>query len=231
MTQKFFSEKMKLADIIGTNYYLILLLPRLGIPLGFGDKTVEQVCKEHQVSVDFVVLICNVYTYSDYLPTHPHFEEMDMSPLIPYLQASHNYYLNERLPHIERHLDGMVAHIDARYAEVLRRFLVDYKQEVTNHFTKEEQKVFTSLKHLEEGQAVKGGFTKLFVKDHASLVDKLSDLTQIIYKYLPSEAVGDICIELVFDIMQLSADLEKHTIVEENILLPYAEYLERRLSE
>ena len=54
-----FNERMKLADIICANPSLILMLPRFGIPLGFGDQTVQQVCRQHQVSADFVILIFN----------------------------------------------------------------------------------------------------------------------------------------------------------------------------
>ena len=36
---------------------------------------------------------------------------------------------------------------------------------------------------------------------------------------------------MVFAIMQLSADLEKHALIEERILLPYVELLERRQEE
>ena len=38
------SPKMKMADAINQHHSLLTVLPRLGIPLGFGEKSVEQLC-------------------------------------------------------------------------------------------------------------------------------------------------------------------------------------------
>ncbi|MBP5782933.1 MAG: hypothetical protein J6W04_05270 [Bacteroidales bacterium] len=56
-----FSKKLKMADLIVTNNSLILTLDRFGIPLGFGEKSVEDVCKQSNVSVNLFLMIFNVY--------------------------------------------------------------------------------------------------------------------------------------------------------------------------
>jgi transcriptional regulator, luxR family domain protein len=66
-----------------------------------------------------------------------------------------------------------------------------------------------------------------FAEVHSNIEDKLNDLTQIIFKYLPANASPKESIELVFDIFQLSTDLNKHTLIEDKILVPYVEMLER----
>ena len=53
-------------------------------------------------------------------------------------------------------------------------------------------------------------------------------LSQIIFKYLPANASPKESIELVFDIFQLSTDLNKHALIEDKILVPYVEMLERK---
>ena len=68
MEKLLFSEKMKLADLISVNHNLILMLPRFGIPLGFGDRSVEEICYMNNVPVDFFLLVCNVYAFDSYLP-------------------------------------------------------------------------------------------------------------------------------------------------------------------
>ena len=55
---------------------------------------------------------------------------------------------------------------------------------------------------------------------HDKIKDKLSDLTQIILKYIPGDRLNEEMMELVFDIMQLSRDLEKHAEIEECLLIP-----------
>ncbi|MBQ2508908.1 MAG: hemerythrin domain-containing protein [Bacteroidales bacterium] len=223
-----FNERMKLADIICANPSLILMLPRFGIPLGFGDQTVQQVCRQHQVSADFVILIFNVYTFNDYLPIVDEMSRINMEQLVPYLEASHDYYLHQRLPHISRHLNHVAANVEPRYSQVLLQFMTDYEKDVTEHFEEEERNVFPVLQRLQQGEPTTDNIASRFVDGHSNIEDKLSDLTAIVYKYLPPSALPDESIELVFDILQLSADLEKHALIEEKILLPYANYLSGR---
>lgn len=229
MSKTLFNERMKLADIISANPSLILMLPRFGISLGFGDQSVKQVCHHHQVSADFVILIFNVYTFNDYLPSVDELSGINMEHLIPYLEASHVYYLQQRLPHIERHLKHVADTIEPRYSQILLQFMTDYEKEVLDHFQEEEQNVFPVLLRMQQGEKTDGNLASRFIDGHSDIEDKLSDLTAIVYKYLPPNAIPDESIELVFDILQLSTDLEKHALIEEKIMLPYANYLSGRL--
>ena len=63
-----FTSRMKMADIISANHSLLLVLPRLGIHLGFGEQSLQEVCNRYQIDVDFVLLIFNVYSFDNYLP-------------------------------------------------------------------------------------------------------------------------------------------------------------------
>ena len=126
MDKMLFSENMKLADLISVNHNLILMLPRFGIPLGFGDRSVAKVCVMYDVPVDFFLLVCNVYTFDAYLPKKEMIKSIDMRLLVPYLHASHQYYLRH-LPYLGRLIDGMAAKVDKRYGNMLRHFFAGYK--------------------------------------------------------------------------------------------------------
>lgn len=219
MKNHFFTSKMKMADIVAANHNLILVLPRFGIKLGFGEQSLQEVCDRNGLPADFVLMVFNVYTFEDYLPDDKALKSMNLTLLIPYLQSSHHYYLNERLPHIKRHLETVANHAGDRYGTILKQFFADYEKEVQSHFECEEQEVFG--KNHSDANAH-------FADNHSDLVDKLSDLTQIVYKYIPGDSVTEELNELVFGIMQLSSDLEKHALLEEKILLPYCAQLERR---
>ena len=224
-----FTQKMKLADLIEANHYIILLLSRFDIPLGFGDKSVREVCVANNVPVDFMLMICNVYTFDSYIPDEKEFEKTDMSMLVPYLLASHNYYTVERLPHIESHLHHIADRIEPRYGDILKRFNADYRSEISAHFHCEEEMDFSNLLSLQKGERINMSVVSHFEESHSSLVDKLNDLTQIVYKYLPGNVLPEETMELVFDILQLSSDIQKHVLIEERILVPYMKWLERRL--
>ena len=222
-----FTPNMKMADLIAANHRLILLLPRLGIPLGFGEKSVHEVCVAAEVPVDFMLLMCNVYTYSDFLPSLEQLAEIDMRPLVPYLCASHRYYTNERLPHIATHLNHIADRVGGRYGNVLKQFYADFQHEITEHFQLEESNDFPRLQSLQQGRKVQRKTPTHAERSHSLLVDKLNDLTQIVYKYLPGNVLPEETWELVFDILQLSADIQKHALIEEKILIPYLAWLER----
>lgn len=232
MDKMLFSENMKLADLISANHNLILMLPRFGIPLGFGERSVARVCAAYDVPVDFFLLVCNVYTFDAYLPNRETLQSIDMRLLVPYLHASHQYYLRH-LPYLGRLLDGMASKVDKRYGNMLRHFFAGYKNEVEEHFDYEEQVVFPYIERLriasENGETLPESYhIHDYAEAHDNIEDKLNDLTQIIFKYLPGNVSPEDSIDVVFDIFQLSADLNKHALIEDRILVPYVEMLEAK---
>lgn len=210
--------------MISANHKLILMMPRFGIPLGFGDKSVEEVCDTYHIPTDFFLLICNVYTFDDYLPELNEIVSTKMDLLVPYLKASHQYYLHEQLPHIERHLHHIADQTEEKYGQILKRFFTDYQAEVSEHFQYEEEYVFPHIIALQTNKPTRYKIEE-FVKTHQNVEDKLEDLTCIIYKYLPGNVLPDESIEIIFDVLQLSADFKKHTIIEDKILVPYVHWL------
>ena len=222
-----FSKKMKLADVLLSNHHLVLILKRFGLELGFGEKTVADVCAQYQVSADFFILICNVYANDQYLPSQEEMARVDMQALVPYLVASHVYYLEERIPHIENHLSRIADACPSSHQNILYRFFSDYKKEVENHFQYEEEIVFPYIKQLSMGKKSEGYAITQFEENHSNIEDKLNDLTNIILKYLPGDVMPQERISLLFDIFQLSSDLNKHNLIEDKILIPYVESLER----
>ena len=99
---------------------------------------------------------------------------------------------------------------------------------MSDHFECEEREVFPYMQSLLAGGAERRRVSDLFTSKHSDLVDRLSDLTQIVYKYIPGDCMIEELNELVFAIIQLSEDLKKHALIEEKILLPYLSQLERR---
>ena len=51
---------MKIADLVDFNFNLLGVLTRLGIGFGFGDETVEEVCRRTGINANTFLLICNV---------------------------------------------------------------------------------------------------------------------------------------------------------------------------
>ena len=53
-------KNMKMADLLGADYRLLTVIYRLGIKMGFGEKTVEETCRESGVNCDTFLLIARV---------------------------------------------------------------------------------------------------------------------------------------------------------------------------
>ena len=219
-----FTSRMKMADMIASNYDLILMLPRFGIPLGFGEKSVKEVCRERGVDENFFLTVCNIYSFDDYRPDDEEVAAIDHRQVVEHLQASHRYYIEERLPHMQHHLDHVAESAGDQSSAVLKKYFADYCREVRDHVRREERNLISMLDNLSDGEPLSKAVTDHYVKSHDNIKDKLSDLTQIIYKYIPGERLNEEMMELVFDIMQLSRDLEKHAMIEELLLMPPEDY-------
>lgn len=221
-----FSENSKMAEVVISNPKLLLTLSRFGIELGFGDHSVKEVCDKAKVSPSFFLLICNLYSNSDFIPSQDDIRSVDAYTILSYLSESHKYYLEERLPHIELHLRRIVEDCPAKFCNSINRFFNEYKDEVESHFKYEEDVVFPYIKSLCNKTLSPDFSISEFKSNHSNIEDKLNDLMNILIKYLPANVFPKERIEISLDIMDVTSDLRSHTLVEERILVPFVEMME-----
>ena len=214
-----FTENQKLEELLEANPQLILMLPRFNMDLGFGEKKVTEVCKERNIPCSMFLTICNVYTYDHYMPTKEDLNSIDGEILVNYLRSSHDYYLNHRLNHIGKHVEKIADAAGGKIGPALMKFFSDYKEEVAKHFNNEESTLFPQIYNQEN--CTKEYDIKEISDSHTAIFDKLSDMTNIIVKYLPPSLMTNERIGVWFDLTQLTRDLDKHTKIEEKILVPF----------
>lgn len=229
MKSRLFSSESRLSDLITAHPSLLTLLTRLGISLGFGDRSIQDVCEESGVDTAFFLLICNVYTFNNYVPSTAAILGTDMTGLVPYLERSHKYYVDKRLPHIESHLDAIAQKLNGRIGQVFISFFKEYKCEVDDHFVHEEKDVFPHIRALMNGERDSTYRIGEFVRTHSDIEGKLDDLLNIVFKYLPPQVDDDNVLDVVYDILRLSEDLKKHTFIEERIMVPMVMHLENAI--
>ncbi len=222
-----FSPQMKMADLIHANYKNLVVLSRLGIPLGFGEKTVDEVCKRYSVNVTLLLLICNLLLDNDMDPTEEQVDECPIEQVVHYLQQSHRHYLQVALPNIQILLDRLVAACNETHGKALNRFFNEYRQEVESHLAHEDQTVFPYVIQLLH-ESKKGKFTIRQYKDHhANIETKLTDLKNIIIKYIPYDNTDYLRDELLIQLFNFEDDLNRHTLMEEKLLVPLVLRLEQ----
>lgn len=228
MDSFFFTPQMKLADLIHTDYRLLLLLPRFGLNLGFGNKSVQECCNEHQISDKLFIMICNVYTSSHYLPSEEELNQVDINQLLSYLKRSHSYYLDNRLLTIQNQLTLISEHEGIQQKKILNRFFEEYKREVIHHFEYEEKTVFPYISAMKTEINRNSYSIEIFEQNHTNIEDKLNDLKNIVIKYLPDKALLSEKTNMLFNIFSLEEDLCKHAFIEDKILIPLVQKQEKR---
>ena len=225
--KKPFSKDTKFAELLTDDRRLLQLLPRFGIGLGFGDRSVDQVCQMNHVNSELFLMICEIYSDSNYKPGQIELQHIDMRDLLSYLKASHQYYLDERFPHIEEHLQHIIEACGQKYGPMLSHFYDEYKQEVMRHIKYyEEEVVFPYIEALLNGKRTDSYKIDEFEHNHTNIQDTLDDMMNILLKYLPGDILPKERIEISYDIMELSDDLNRHSIIEERILIPNVESIE-----
>lgn len=218
-----------MADAINQYHSLLTVLPRLGIPLGFGEKSVEQLCAEHQVSQTLFTLISRVYIEHDYYPSIEELRQCPMQNLIQYLYQSHKDYLENKFPHIEQHLNTLLEPMDKKYSTLIANFYAKFKDELVNHFQFEEEVIFPYMRQFMSENVNSDDNThhsNAFSEQHDDIEDTLNDLTNLLLKYIPSDVSSTERVDMLLDMYSLSSDIERHAMMEDRILLPYIQYLE-----
>lgn len=222
-----FSKDTKFAELMTDDRRLLQLLPRFGIRIGFGDRSVDQVCQINQVNTDLFLMICEIYSDSGFKPEKHELQSIYMVDLLSYLKASHLYYLDDRFPHIEEHLNRIIDACGQKYGPMLSHFYDEYKQEVIRHIQYyEEEVVFPYIEALLKGEHTDSYKIDEFEHNHTNIQDTLDDMMNILLKYLPGDILPKERMEISYDIMELSDDLSRHSLIEERILIPCVESLE-----
>lgn len=214
-----FTLSMKMEKLINTNYKLLLLLPRFHIDLGFGEKTVLQLCNENHLSPELFILVCNVYTFDEYIPNEKEIDNINIQQFIDYLKKSHQYYLHDRLKSISDCLDVVIQNSEQQHGAILSRFFEQYKVEVVNHFAYEDEVVFPYVLGIADGKKTADYQIKIFEENHTNIDDKLNDLKNILMKYLRGDSPLQKRIRLIFSLFDFEEDMKKHTLLEDLVLI------------
>jgi regulator of cell morphogenesis and NO signaling len=232
---------MKLADVLFHNYTLLPVISRFNIKLGFGDKTVAEVCNDSDVNIDFFLEITNSYVDEDYVP-QKELGSFPVSLIVKYLKKTHLYYLDEKIPEIERNID-LVLKAEKNYNvtfKLVKNFFTEYKLELTNHINREESIIYPYVLEIESAYHKNSISRDLSLKihkysisnyasEHDNVEEKLFDLKNIIIKYLPPISSTGLCNAILTELFRLEKDLNAHASLEDKVLVPKIAAMEEKL--
>ena len=227
--QKMYEADDKMISIIRDNYNILQSLGSFGINLGFGDKTVREVCEEQQVDTYTFLAVVN-YTINGY-KEYDNADRLSLPTLLHYLKASHVYYIDFQLPFIRKELVEALDETD-NLARLILKLYDDYAHSITNHMRYEEKMVFPYVQALIDGNANTTFDIETFSKHHVQVDQKLKELKSIIIKYLPSDGLHNNQLSAtLYDIYNNEEWLAHHSEVEEEIFIPAVRIEERKLKQ
>ena len=228
-----FNRKMKMAELVERDFHLLGLLSRFGMEKSFGERTVEMLCAEHGVDTDTFLLLCEVYSDPRFRPTDEMLSACRVSDILRYLHASHDYYVNRSLVDLAASIESLIEPCSDTQKQVIRRFFADYRTELERHFEMEERHVIPYVTHLEQGFRNTNYTIDRFEENHAQIHETLSDLKNLVMKSLPAVCDNQQRIGVLLSIYNLQQDLDHHTCVEDDVLVPMVRMMEspgRRIS-
>ena len=224
----------KMCNIISRNYFLIATMSRFGLPLGFGDKTIREICESHNVDCNTFLAVINFieeepisgyeYSSTDICISLP--------ALVDYLKQAHSYFLDFSLPQIRDRLSEALD-LEPERTDITRSILMffdKYEEEVRRHMEYENKFVFDYVANLLNGKKSKTYSISNFAQKHNLIGQKLAELKNIIIKYYPQTQCNNLLNAALFDIFNCEADLNSHCRLEDEMFTPAVEQLENTLS-
>jgi len=224
--QKMYEADDKMISLIRDNYSLLQSLGSFGINLGFGDKTVREVCDDQNVDTYTFLAVVN-FTINGYRD----FDDVDklsIPTLMQYLRASHEYYIDFQLPFIRKGLQNALDEHD-NLARLIMRLYDEYAHSIRSHMKYEEKTVFPYVNNLLEGRITNNFDIETYSKHHGKTDEKLRELKSIIIKYLPSDGLHNNQLSAtLYNIYNNEEWLALHAEVEEHLFIPAIRWLERK---
>lgn len=221
-----FKPTDKMRELVKDNSALILVMGRFGISLGFGDKSVRDVCRTHNVNENTFLEVVNFVSNREY-----NYEAVSLPSIIGYLKKAHEYYLDFNLPNIRRKL---IEAIDCSgtndIAMLIVKFYDEYVTEVRKHMEYENEVVFSYVEQLSQGFLNRNFSISAFAGKHTSISDKLKELKDIIIRYYP-EKNNYLLNAVLLEIILCEQDLTSHCMIEDKLFVPAVKLIEQHLKK
>lgn len=226
---KLYEADDKMIDLISDNYSMLQGLSAFGIRLGFGDKTVEEVCLEQNVDCYTFLTVVN-FLINGYSPKETD-ERLSVNTLLGYLRASHTYFLDFHLPSIRRKLDNSLTPGDS-LATLIMRLYDEYAHDIRVHMKYEEKTLFPYVEALLKGEQATNYNVDTFAKHHSDITGKFHELKNIIIKYLPHNSLANNQLtNTLYDICNNEEWLSNHSQVEDILFVPAIRTLEQKVQK
>ena len=170
------------------------------------------------------------------------FEPHRIGLIVDYIQRTHTFYLQKKLPEIAQSILLLSGHYESNHPilMILQTFFHRYCQELTTHINEEEKLLLPYIVKLNNASLAPYHFSGYvleglrysiaeFLKDHHDTEDELKDIRETIRLYQPPATNESLYRILLTQLETFEQDLHVHARIEEEVLIPKALKLETEL--
>ncbi|MEN6455081.1 MAG: hemerythrin domain-containing protein [Prolixibacteraceae bacterium] len=230
------SAEMRMSELIFENPSFLTMMEHFNLDMATQDKSVEQICQENRINKEVFIAIANLY--NGFNPEGiEHFETDDVKTMIAFLENSHQFYLNEKIPEIRDIVDHLFIIETNKRTEItlIEKFFSEYTREVEEHLQYEDHIAFPYFMELLSPKCdCKKTRKKFSVKEyqehHTDIETKLNDLKKLLVKHISLKDNRSLKRKLLINLFELEYDLNIHSMIEELMLMPLITKTERRIS-
>lgn len=169
------------------------------------------------------------------------FSQFRFSTIVEYIRKTHQYYLHKKMLEIEQNIHLLLKNYPNAHPllVILNEFYKDYKEDLRKHIHFEERELLPYILHLEkvgDGKAkledYRSNFTlNQFLEQHHDTEEDLQKVCATILHYSPPEGNQTLYRILVSQLQVFEKDLAVHALIEDEVLLPRAIELEKKLNQ
>ncbi|MCX7986103.1 MAG: hemerythrin domain-containing protein [Bacteroidales bacterium] len=229
------SPDTKVADLVLENPYLALMLEHFGIAFPLKEKTVVKLCTENGINVDLFISLASLFSGTSKEFTNNLVFE-DIPVILQYLKNDHQYFTDEKYPQILALIREMKSSSNQEEIVLVEKFFNEYFAEVVEHLKYENEIVFPYVtrlyKALHEKNAAyadNGYSVEEYREHHDNIEEKLSDLKNLLIKYLPAKDDQSSRRRLLTHLFELESDLTIHSKIEDHVLVPLVAQMEKHV--
>lgn len=216
-----------MADAIFSDLSLIPVVNRLGVSLGVGDFSIDEICRRHKIDSAFFLAVVNTFLNDNYFPGEAEVA-FPIEMVLDYLSLTDEYYAGVQLPNIARHFNSLLGRSPAdNNLPQLSRFFEETSHELLDSISADKESLFPMICRMRGGERLSEEKVES-LKDSLSrkgIAEKVADLASFFVMHLKGEYDRNLCFAVLSAVSQLARDIRQNNRIRERILSPLVEKL------
>lgn len=232
-----------LIEIVGNNPLLASVVDRFGISFSKWSLSVDEACKLENTNSDLLAEMLRIFSIGQHFPL-TELNKLPLQDIIEYLIKTHIYYINRKLPRLEKFIDLLLDQYGMFDINLylLKDYFSKYKKDMADHICIEECMLFPYVLKLLKAQNEPFNPAELykilredsisnFQNEHHHIEDELGEIRKKIHHYTLANNHKFQTVSLLHELRLFETDLLMHGRLEEEVLIPRARFIEGELKE